>query len=433
MSSGRETDNHGRAGLLLLGAGVLAAALLTPIAEAAAVSYQVLYSFCSQSDCPDGSLPRAGLVMDAVGNLYGTTRYSGVDEATNGFREGVVFKLAPDGTETVLHAYGVCLAPGDCADGASPYAGLVMWGGNLYGTTFEGGAAGQGVVFALEGRPPPSEGYRYRIYHSFCEQSGCTDGALPYAGLVIDGAGDLYGTTELGGAIGLGVVFKQVGGTETVLYSFCAQSGCTDGAKPWAGLILDAAGNLYGTTQTGGNNVEPGTVFGGGVVFKLAPDGTETVLYNFCAQSGCADGVHPYAGLVMDAAGNLYGTTYQGGSKGNGVVFKLAPNGTETVLHTFCEQSGCTDGALPRAGLATDAAGNLYGTTSAGGAAGWGVVFKLAPDGTETVLYNFCSQSSCTDGSGPWAGLILDAAGNLYGTTQTGGNNGAGVLFIVTP
>src|SRR6516164_6605399 len=182
MSSGWKTGNHGRAGLLLLGAATVAAALLTPIAEAAATSYQVLYNFCSQSDCPDGALPQAGLVMDAGGNLYGTTVYSGVDEATNGFRNGVVFKLAPDGTETVLHAYGVCLAPGDCADGASPYAGLVMWGGNLYGTTFEGGAAGQGVVFALEHRPPPFEGYRYRIYHSFCEQSGCTDGALPYAG-----------------------------------------------------------------------------------------------------------------------------------------------------------------------------------------------------------------------------------------------------------
>jgi uncharacterized repeat protein (TIGR03803 family) len=432
MSSGRETDNHGRAALLLLGAAALAAALLTPIAEAAAVSYQVLYSFCSQSNCRDGALPLAGLVMDAGGNLYGTTVFSGVDGGF--FREGVVFKLAPDGTETVLHAYGVCQAAGDCADGAEPWAGLVMDGaGNLYGTTIFGGAAGQGVVFALEHRPPPFEGYRYRYYHSFCEQSGCTDGALPYAGLVMDGAGNLYGTTATGGAIGLGVVFKQVGGTETVLYSFCAQSGCADGAEPHAGLVIDAAGNLYGTTIFGGNNVEPGTVSGGGVVFKLAPNGTETVLYNFCAQSGCADGVHPDAGLVMDAAGNLYGTTPAGGSKYNGVVFKLAPNGTETVLHIFCSQSGCTDGALPYAGLATDAAGNLYGTTAAGGVSGGGVVFKLAPDGTETVLYNFCSQSSCTDGSEPRAGLILDAAGNLYGTTHTGGNNGGGVVFIVTP
>jgi len=321
MSSGRETDNHGRAGLLLLGAATVGAALLTPIAEAAAASYQVLYSFCSQHDsnfyvCSDGNEPQAGLVLDAAGNLYGTTAYAGILGS-----KGVVFKLAPDGTETVLHAF---CDTGDCAAGDYPIAGLLMdAGGNLYGTTFEGGAGGQGVVFALERRPPPFDGYRYRRYHSFCEQSGCTDGGLPYAGLVMDGAGNLYGTTAIGGAIGLGVVFKQVGGTETVLYNFCSQSGCTDGAQPWSGLILDAAGNLYGTTSAGGNNILAAS--GGGVVFKLAPDGTETVLYNFCSQSSCTDGSGPWAGLILDAAGNLYGTTQTGGNNGAGVLFIVTP------------------------------------------------------------------------------------------------------------
>jgi uncharacterized repeat protein (TIGR03803 family) len=196
--------------------------------------------------------------------------------------------------------------------------------------------------------------------------------------------------------------------------------------NPSAELIMDAAANLYGTTYHGGTS-------GGGVVFKLAPDGTETVLYSFCSQFNCADGDHPSAGLIMDGAGNLYGTTYYGGTSGGGVVFKLAPDGTETVLYSFCSQSNCADGSDPEAGLIMDGAGNLYGTTSDGGGTFGGVVFKLAPDGTETVLYSFCSQSGCADGSYPEAGLIMDGAGNLYGTTLGGGTSGTGVVFMVTP
>jgi uncharacterized repeat protein (TIGR03803 family) len=172
----------------------------------------------------------------------------------------------------------------------------------------------------------------------------------------------------------------------------------------------------------------------------LAPDGTETVLYSFCSQSSCADGSYPEAGLIMDGAGNLYGTTNSGGTSGTGVVFKLAPDGTETVLYNFCSQSNCADGSYPSAGLIMDGAGNLYGTTNGGGTSGTGVVagvvFKLAPDGTEIVLYSFCSQSSCADGSYPEAGLIMDGAGNLYGTTLSGGSTsgtGQGVVFMVTP
>ena len=172
------------------------------------------------------------------------------------------------------------------------------------------------------------------------------------------------------------------------------------------------------------------------------------VLYSFCPQSGCADGSQPVASLIMDAAGNLYGTTVIGGAGVDcagpscGVVFKLAPDGTQTVLYSFCPQSGCADGAGPRAGLLMDAAGNLYGTTKVGGtggtggAFGQGVVFKLAPDGTETVLYSFCSQlPNCTDGATPGAGLIMDAAGNLYGTTALGGiaPGNSGVVFALTP
>ena len=166
-----------------------------------------------------------------------------------------------------------------------------------------------------------------------------------------------------------------------VLYSFCPQSGCADGSQPVAGLIMDAAGNLYGTTKVGGTG-GTGGAFGQGVVFKLAPDGTETVLYSFCSQANCTDGLQPFAGLIMDAAGNLYGTTLNGGiGSGSGVVFKLAPDGTQTVLYSFCSQANCTDGLAPQAGLLMDAAGNLYGTTALGGIApgNSGVVFALTP------------------------------------------------------
>jgi uncharacterized repeat protein (TIGR03803 family) len=429
MSNDRKIGIRGRVGLLVLGA----AALLAPIADAAAASYQVLYNFCSQSGCADGAEPNAGLVMDAAGNLYGTTWFGGITS-------GVVFKLAPDGSETVLRDF--CQLQ-NCPDGSSPAAGLVMdAAGNLYGTTVSGGSSDLGVVFGLFHRPPPFEGYRYRLLYDFCAQSnvGCADGYWPYAGLIIDAAGNLYGTTAYGGdtscysGLGCGTAFKLApDGTETVLYSFCQgqQSNCTDGYVPTTGLVMDAAGNLYGTTPSGGTN-------NSGVVFKLAPDGTETVLYSFRQQSDCLDGGYPYAGLVMDAAGNLYGTTKYCGGSNIGVVFKLAPDGTETVLYSFGAQGG-GDGGYPVAGLVMDAAGNLYGTTAYGGAFGQGVVFKLAPDGTETVLYSFCAQSGCADGANPVAGLVMDAAGNLYGTTVYGGlpgvlpDIGAGVVFMVTP
>jgi uncharacterized repeat protein (TIGR03803 family) len=285
------------------------------------------------------------------------------------------------------------------------------------------------------------------VLYSFCSQTNCADGAQPVAGLIMDGAGNLYGTTQGGGnASGQGVVFqlrrhhqhRGTAWTETVLYSFCSQTDCADGARPSAGLTIDGAGNLYGTTGIGGN--------GRGVVFELTPDQTptawtETVLYRFCAQSNCADGAYPEAGLIMDGAGNLYGTTAFGGiggAGGGGVVFELTPGQTgtawtETMLYSFCAQTNCADGEFPYAGLIMDGAGNLYGTTYYGG--GRGVVFQLTPDETgaawtETVLYRFCSHTNCPDGAYPEAGLIMDGTGNLYGTTVIGGN-GSGVVFAL--
>lgn len=295
-----------------------------------------------------------------------------------------------------------------------------------------------------------------------------SDGAYPIAGLLRDKGGNLYGTTQRGGTYKYGTVFKVApNGTETVLHDF---GNAGDGDHPQAGLIEDSSRNLYGTTVDGGT-------YNGGTVFKLAPDGTETVLYAFGAggsdggypssallrdkqgnlygttvyggvYSGGTvfefasdgtetilhsfgdggDGAHPYCKLIQDSSGNFYGTTTHGGANGYGVVFKLATDGTETVLYSF---AGGTDGKRPVAGVIKDKAGNLYGTTAYGGL-GWGTVFKLASDGTETVLYRFAGAG---DGAGPIAGVLIDKKGNLYGTTVQGGNGcdyGCGTVFKLT-
>jgi len=287
------------------------------------------------------------------------------------------------------------------------------------------------IVQEQEAEKPPN----YTVLYTF---SGGTDGAVPYgASLIRDEEGNLYSTTSSGGddsscstfgVPGCGVIFKLDGaGTETVLYTF---AGGTDGASPFAGLIRDAKGNLYGTTSSGGSGIVPA-----GTIFKLDNEGKETVLYSFCSAANCVDGNTPNAGVIRHA-GSLYGTTAGGGefcveNGGCGVVFKVDSKGNETVLYSFCPNGGnCTDGESPQAGLIHDTTGNLYGTTSGGGAKGAGTVFKLNPAGAETVLYSFAGGA---DGANPFAGLIRDEAGNLYGTTSSGGLSGQGTVFKVDP
>jgi uncharacterized repeat protein (TIGR03803 family) len=300
------------------------------------------------------------------------------------------------------------------ADGATPYAALVRdTAGNLYGTTFLGGASNLGTVFKLD------TAGKETLLHSF---KGGADGAIPYAALVRDAAGNIYGTAGGGGASNSGTVFKlDTTGTETVLYTF---KGGADGRGPASPLVLDPSGNLYGMTNAGG---KPGACFlgpiGCGVVFKLDTTGTETVVYTF---TGGTDGGSPYlGGLVLDSSGNLYGTTAEGGVADNGVVFKLDTTGTETVLYSFGN-----GGVAPYAGLVRDAAGNLYGTTT-NGSKGFGTVFKLDTTGNHTLLHSFTGGS---DGAVPYAGLVRDAAGNLYGTTTAGGASNLGTVFeLVLP
>ncbi|MGB0048040.1 MAG: choice-of-anchor tandem repeat GloVer-containing protein, partial [Terriglobales bacterium] len=412
-------------------------------ADSSSHSYIILYTFCPGGlPCPGGGNSFAGLLRDAAGNLYGTVAYGGANFPDGGPNGGTVFSVDNPGQETVLYSF---CSQSDCADGSVPAAGLIQDGaGNLYGTTGDGGTGasctseyGCGTVFKLD-----SSGQETVLY-SFCSQTDCADGSGSGASLIQDDAGTLYGTTpEGGGGSGSsGTVYKvDSSGNETVLYSFCSEfvgGVCMDGATPVASLIQDDAGTLYGTTSRGGSNSN-------GTVFELDSAGKETVLYSFCSAASCTDGSAPLAGLIQDTAGNLYGTTEYGGSKGVGTVFKLAPPGQqggtwiETVLYSFCSQTNCTDGAEPVAGLIQDAAGNLYGTTSEGGADPYGAgvdmgtVFEVNTTGQETVLYNFCSEPNCTDGAAPVAGLVQDAAGNLYGTTEFGGVNdkgGAGVVF----
>ena len=301
----------------------------------------------------------------------------------------------------------------DRPDGSSPFSSLVAGrAGDLYGTTYLGGTYGAGTVFKLA-----KTGEEVVLY-SF---TGGRDGGFPLAGLVRGKNGALYGTTRGGGKIGYGTVFKFQGGKQTVLHSFSVEP---DGAQPGGALILDSSGNLYGTTITGG-------MFASGTIFKIK-NHVETILYNFCSQGDCVDGAAPTAGLIRDASGNLYGTTSSGGPSGNGTVFKLDTNNVETVLYAF---RGKGDGRAPQASLVMDAEGNLYGTTLFGGhlrcdsRLGCGTVFKVDTTGTETVLHAF---NGGKDGAGPIGSLLLDAANNLYGTAQRNGVSGYGTVFRLT-
>jgi uncharacterized repeat protein (TIGR03803 family) len=268
----------------------------------------------------------------------------------------------------------------------------------------------------------------FTTLHSF----NGADGDLPVGGLVQGLDGNLYGTTTGGGSNGRGgTVFKiTTRGNLTTLYNFCSQSGCTDGIQPYVGALAQATdGSIYGTTYHGGANDL-------GEIFQVSPSGALTTLYSFCALANCADGAFPQ-GMLVQSGGYVYGTTSGGGTSPNGSVFKIAPDGTLTTLYGFCSQPNCADGALPGAGLVQGFDGNFYGTTETGGAncrdPGCGTIFKVTPGGALTTLYSFCSQSHCADGATPLGGLVQGNSGDLYGTAQDGGSRGFGTVFKITP
>jgi uncharacterized repeat protein (TIGR03803 family) len=315
-------------------------------------------------------------------------------------------------------------------NGAVPTDTLVQGSdGNLYGTTQYGGAANEGTVFRL------TTAGTLKTLYSFCSKSNCADGSTPVGGLIQGTDGNYYGAALSGGAFGQGTIFKITpSGSLTTLHSFCSVSKCADGEAPHAGLLQAKDGNFYGTTQGGPSY--------NGNVFKITPAGVLTTLYTFCSLSQCADGFSPEGDLIQATDGNFYGTTSQGGGpSGGGTIFRLTPSGTFATLYSFCSLANCKDGSMPYAALLQGTDGNLYGTTMSGGVTGNGTVFQLTPSGQLNTLYSFCSLANCTDGQYPFGELVEGGDGNFYGTTESGGAktngticvSGCGTLFQITP
>jgi uncharacterized repeat protein (TIGR03803 family) len=373
-----------------LGSGTVANADVTNVVVHCPI-VQVLWNFGFGLD---GQYPESALIAGSDGNFYGTTKYGGPSI------DGTVFEITPNGVESVLSSF----AGG--SDGSTVVGGVIQGSdGNFYGTTYVGGANNLGTVFKVT--PAGVE----TVLWSF--GSG-TDGQLPVSGLVQGSDGNFYGTTGAGGSTQYGTVFKVTPtGAETVLWNFGTGM---DGYSPQSGLIQGSDGNFYGTTSLGGSN-------GYGTVYKITPTGVETVLWNFDFVTGS----EPKGGLIQGIDGNFYGTTTAG--MGGGTVFKITPAGVVTILWNF---SGNADGSGPYAGLVQGRDGNFYGTTVAGGTIlNSGTIFRVTPDGVETVLWDFGFGGN--GGFSTVSGLIQGTDGNLYGTTDGRGTANAGTVFKLIP
>jgi uncharacterized repeat protein (TIGR03803 family) len=431
MSSKREFTL--RVSMMCFGIALGALVLLSLVGVARTVSAQnpasekVIYNFAPAT----GQYPAGGVISNPAGNLYVATQAGGSDQSCDGGC-GNILELVPPGKATQLYAFPPGLGNAKAAPG--PVGSLTRDAqGNLYGATAFGGRYSFGSVFKLTASGV--EG----ILYSFDPAKG--DGYEPNSGVTIDSEGNLYGTTYFGGGTtgcggpGCGIVYKlSPSGGETILHSF---TGNADGGSPVGSPILDAAGNLYGTAALGGDlNCPLGGGEGCGTVWKLDTSGNFTVLYSF---TGGTDGAFPETALVIDPSGNLYGAAGVGGilscptdsGRGCGTVFEIGSSGNFSVLYAFA--GGSSDGAIPSAALLRDSAGNLYGTTDAGGnqscEVGCGVVFKLTSSGSETILHFFAGGT--TDGEYPRSALITDGKSNLYGTTSYGGTANGGVVFQV--
>jgi uncharacterized repeat protein (TIGR03803 family) len=381
-----------------------AVALLGLVASAhgQSVTYKQKALYAFKGGIIDGGNPWGGLVRDSAGNLYGTTRLGGINGCVLLPGCGAIFKIDPSGKETVLYFFT------GGTDGGTPLGGLVRdEAGNLYGTTSEGGNAQQscGTVYKLDTSNHLTVLYTFPSCFAFAD-----DG--PQSGLVRDGKGNLYGTTYTDGTAFLGTIYKiDTNGTFTILHTFDSWEGNSPYLTP---LTLGPDGNLYGVTPIGGTN-------SAGAVYKITPTGKYTVLYSFTG----ADGWFPSGNVTIDKSGDVFGTTYYGGS-GAGVAFEVEKSGPFSLLHAFPSGFGGSYGG----GLIQDDAGNLYGTTSWDGSNAEGSVFMIDANKKFHNLYSF---KGGRDGAGPFAPVIRDASGNLYGTTSSGGEWGWGVVFELSP
>ncbi len=374
-------------------------------AVGSAQSFRTLLNF----DGTRGANPMANLVQGLDGNFYGTTEFGGPTSA------GTVFKVTPSGTLTTLYTFP------NFSDGCNPGAGLVLGSdGNFYGSTETCGGTSTGCTFGCGTIFRITPAGALTTLHTF----DATDGYQPLAAMIQGADGNFYGTTELGGTNGYGTVFKMTPtGKITTLHSFAGYPN--DGAYPTAPVVQVANGSFFGTTERGGGSRSCSTfggVFGCGIVFKITPAGTLTMLHSF----DTTDGAIPDGGLVLSARGGLYGTTSDIATSTFGTIFKITPTGTLTTVYNFCSQSGCADGAYPGSGLIQATDGNLYGTTEQAGTGNGGTVFEITTTGTLTTLHSFDQA----DGQAPFGELLQATNGNLYGTTSTGGTNEAdGTVF----
>jgi uncharacterized repeat protein (TIGR03803 family) len=427
----RFLPHHLRSVLILAPLAAMAIAIV-PFGGASAYTLDTLHAFCKQTNCTDGKLPLTGLAMADGRHFFGTAPGGGANN------EGVVFELTrqQDGSWKYKIVYNFCSKP-SCADGSEPESDLIVdKDGLLYGTTYSGGT-GEGTVYQLQ---HTSTGWIETVIYRFCASGTCPDGQSPVAGLSYAGQATgapwdhfspLFGTTSDGGTYSHGVAYKLISDgslwNEDVIHNF------KTGIAPSA-LLVDPAGNLYGGTSDGGlhNNA--------GLVFKLAHDTwTETVLHNFCAQPNCTDGDNPTpARPTIDASGNVYGTTINGGSEGGGVMYRITPAGAYSMAFDFTQPS--VYGETPYGGATPDGNGNFFVPLYGNGpnVPHAGTVVKLhhgASGWTESLIYAFCSKTNCKDGAYPHSTLIFDKSGDLLGTTAAGGSSTpqGGTVFELTP
>jgi len=410
--------------------GTIACAIAVSIVASVAAQAQTFNTIVTFNG-NNGADVTNGVIQGPDGNLYGVSE-------TN------VFRITPGGNLYTVHKF---CSQTNCTDGHIAYGSLLQTAnGNLYGTTAYGGANDSGEIYEI------TTAGQFKVLYSFCSVNSpvrCADGSLPWAGLVLGLDGSLYGTASSGGASGLGTIFKIDGaGKLTTLHSFCADKdqSCPDGSTPYAPLLLASNGNFYGTTFAGGP-------LNFGVAFEMTPSGKVTTLHEFCSTITCTDGYSPWSGLIQASNGNLYGTTYYGGTGcvgGCGTVYQLTLSGKYRTVYSFCSQQGCTDGQEPVGGVIEGTDRNLYGTTTAGGSplldcpgngsgSNCGTVFQLTPQGTLNVLHSFCSQQgSCPDGGLPEASLLQATDGTFYGSTFLNGGTycfgkgGCGTLFTLS-